>query len=83
MLDHPRPVILFREKERETLLVVVSLFVCLFVEMNCNRGGLQLKKSITFLKEETHIASGKWMVVLDKETYLEMGENLKILSRRK
>ena len=37
----------------------------------------------TFSKEGTDIASTRWMVVLEKETHLEMVENLKILSERK
>jgi len=57
------------------LTKVLLLLLFLFVDKNHNcQGWTPNKKQATFLKEETDIGNAWWMVVLEKETYLQMVE---------
>ena len=59
-------------------------FFCKFVGMNVNlRGRLDKKQQIWSNSRQTEKADSREMVVLPRETFLEMEENLKILSASK
>ena len=60
------------------------LFFCKFVSMNVYmRGRLDKRGQILSNSRQSEKADNREMVVLSRETYLEMKESLKILSQRK
>ena len=63
---------------------MLLLFFCKFVGMNVNlRGKLDKKRQIWSNNRQTEKADSREMVVLPRETFLEMDESLKILSESK
>lgn len=64
--------------------VLASFFFCKFAGMNVYmRGRLDKRGQIWSNSRQSEKADNREMVVLPRETYLEMKESLKILSQRK